>query len=368
MKTTNNFHNKVTLAGIGMGVFFPILSFAIDFMHKSLPITLESIGYILKTNPIQWIILSAPLILGGTFYYLGSLIVNRETKLTEFAHKEGNQLTIIETFINHIDDASFQINTDEIVEKNFINKLIKFKKQILTNKEIETKRNWISDGLSIFIEIIRSNNQNLIDCCKNSNAFIIKYLNANQGAIYVLKKDQNNLEYLEAISTYAYAREKFNESKFYKGEGLLGQLIAEKAPIYMTDIPKNYTAITSGLGQATPSCIYIVPLLSNEQLHGAIEIASFEILDDYKLEWVTKISENLASTIANITTNERTRKLLEESQQKEEELKSREEELRQNMEELFATQEEQNRLHQVMVKNEAELKKKLNEALLKLEN
>jgi len=75
-------------------------------------------------------------------------------------------------------------------------------------------------------------------------------------------------------------------------------------------------------------------------VQGVIEIASFEKLKPYEIEFLRKVSESIAASISNTKTAERTRILLEETRQMSEEMKAQEEELRQNNEELQATQEE----------------------------
>ena len=116
----------------------------------------------------------------------------------------------------------------------------------------------------------------------------------------------------------------------------------EKDMIYMTDVPDGFVHITSGLGKANPTAILITPLMINEKIEGVIELASFHEFEAYKIEFIKKLSENIASTISNVNTNNRTRKLLEESQDMTEQLRQQEEELRQNTEELHVSQENLN--------------------------
>jgi GAF domain-containing protein len=98
--------------------------------------------------------------------------------------------------------------------------------------------------------------------------------------------------------------------------------------------------ITSGLGEATPTSLLIVPLLNNGAVEGLLELASFHPFLDFEIAFIRKLAENMASAIATLKVNEKTRRLLEQSQQQAEELRAQEEEIRQNMEEMSATHEE----------------------------
>ena len=124
------------------------------------------------------------------------------------------------------------------------------------------------------------------------------------------------------------------------GSGLVGQCILEKGTLYLTDVPDNYVRITSGLGGANPNALIIVPLKSNEQVYGALELASFERFKPHEISFIEKIAESIAATVGTARGSERTKELVEQLQQQTEEMKSQEEEMRQNMEELSATQEE----------------------------
>lgn len=209
--------------------------------------------------------------------------------------------------------------------------------------EEDKRRNWVNEGMAKFGDILRRNSDNIGVLCDQVIINLVKYLEANQGAIFLINEDRHGDPYMGLQSAYAYERKKFLNKEIKHGEGLIGTVWDEGESIYMVDIPQGYINIGSGLGHARPDCLLIVPLKVNEEVFGALEIASFGNLSDYQINFVESIAESIASSVSNVRTNERTRSLLEESQQMTEEMKSQEEEMRQNMEELQATQEEMQR-------------------------
>ena len=111
--------------------------------------------------------------------------------------------------------------------------------------------------------------------------------------------------------------------------------------------------------ESTPNEVLIVPLIVNEEVEGVFEFASFNKFQDYQIHFLEQLGETLAAFINVNRINERTKILLEESQQQAEEMKSQEEEMRQNMEELSATQEEMGRKEQEYLNQIEELEKEL---------
>src|SRR5690606_32075288 len=157
------------------------------------------------------------------------------------------------------------------------------------------------------------NNENVEKLSDEIVSNVIKYLKANQGGLYILEDDQNDEAFLKLMACYAWDKKKYLDQKIHKGEGLAGQAWLEGDTIYITDVPDDYIQISSGLGEASPTSLLIVPLKVNDEIYGVIEIASFDEIHDFEVDFVEKIGESIASTISAVKINAKTQKLLEES-------------------------------------------------------
>lgn len=203
----------------------------------------------------------------------------------------------------------------------------------------EQKRIWVNEGLARFADILRSSNSDIAGLCDHVISHLVNYLKASLGCIYLVNDEGENV-IIELISAYAWDRKKFLSRQIQPGEGLIGTCALEKQPIFLTEIPDQYITIRSGLGEAAPNCLLIVPLKLEDQVLGILELASFHKFEEHEREFVEKIAQSIASTVKSVRVNERTAFLLEQSQKYAEEMSEQEEEMRQNMEELKVTQEE----------------------------
>lgn len=207
----------------------------------------------------------------------------------------------------------------------------------------DKKRNWASEGLAKFSEILRDDRGDLPEVSNNVLSSLVKYMGANQGGVFVVNDEDSSNPFLELLAMFAWERRRFLKKRFEPGEGLAGQAWLEKEMIYLKEVPSNYVEITSGLGKATPRSVVVVPLKLNEEIFGILELASFKEYEKFELDFLQKLSETIASTLSSAKINQRTKRLLEQSQLQTEGLRAQEEELRQNMEEIQATQEEMRR-------------------------
>ena len=252
------------------------------------------------------------------------------------------------TFAQEIGRGNLEAKYEVLSENDILgHSLLDMQKSLQEAKIEEAKRKqedekhfWTNEGFAKFGEILRNNSENNADFYYSIISSLVKYVGANQGGLFLINDEDENDKYIELVSMYAYERRKYANQRIEMGENLVGQCVLEGESIYMTEIPQNYIRVTSGLGDANPSSVLLVPLRFNEQIYGVIELAAFTEFEEYKKLFIEKLGESIASTISTYKINIRTVKLLEDSKLQSEELAAQEEEIRQNMEELQTTQEE----------------------------
>ncbi len=253
--------------------------------------------------------------------------------------KEGNLNSSLQ------ESAVAEINKQR---SSLANALLEMQQRMKDIRLEEERRRWSVEGLAKFVDILRNDSNDTSNLYNTILREIIKYVGANQGNLFIVNEEEGQGKCLELAACYAFDRRKFLSKKIAVGEGLVGQVYLEGESSYLTNIPADYVYITSGLGLATPRCLYIVPLKVNEQISGVLELASFEKLELYRQEFIEKLGESIAATIFNAKINERNQSLLKLSQEQTSVLMAQEEEMRQNMEELGATQEEMARVSSEM--------------------
>lgn len=255
-----------------------------------------------------------------------------------------NGLKATTLFAKNIGDGKYDSEFKPLSDHDVLgNALLEMRSNLSRVADEDKKRNWATEGLAKFGEILRENTNDVNKLCDTVIGNLVKYLSANQGALYLVDDMEADDPTVSLMSCYAWDKKKYINQQIHRGEGLIGQAWQEKDIIFLTDVPNNYIRITSGLGDANPNCVLIVPLKVNDQIFGVVEIASFNVIREFEIEFVKKIAETLASTISTVKVNAKTQKLLEESQELTEQMRAQEEEMRQNMEELQATQEEMER-------------------------
>lgn len=282
-------------------------------------------------------------------------------------HHITSELKLLAEELKHIRQLALQVGEGKFdnqvtVFKNQGNlgeSLARMKNSLSQVAKADRQRNWVNEGFARFGEVLRNNNHSIASLTDAALHYLITYIKANQGALFLVEGEDES-QHLEMASCYAYERRKYLEMEILKGEGLCGQAWQENDMLMVTDIPDDYVKIKSGLGTSNPSAILVLPLHTNEETVGILELASFDAFEEHEIEFVRKAGDNLAAAINNARTSERTVRLLEDSQQLTEAMRAQEEEMRQNMEELEATQEEMERAQTEMVKKEQNLNSVIN--------
>ncbi len=244
-------------------------------------------------------------------------------------------------FINQIGEGNFEADMQQGQQKDrFTTALLSMRDKLKTLSDEEDQRTWINQHIAKFNEILRIQTATFNELAQKITTELVKILQVQQGFLFIYQDEQEDDTFLELRAAYAYDRRKFMKKRLEIGEGLVGQVYLERQTTYLRSISPEYLQVVSAAVEVKPTALLIVPLIANGEVQAIIELASFQEIPAYQIEFVEKIGESIAVTISNLKVNERTKLLLENSQKHSEELQSREEELRQNMEEMQATQEE----------------------------
>jgi len=191
------------------------------------------------------------------------------------------------------------------------------------------RENWIKTGQTELNERLRVE-QELTALAQSIINYIATLLNAQLGVIYLV----NGNKKFELLGSYAYTRRKNLSNEFNLGEGIVGQAALEKKTILISNIPTDYTTVTSGLGEAVPRNLIVVPLLYRDIVEGVVELGFFQEISDTHIEFLNRTAEGVAIAFNSARSRTQVQQLLEESQAQSEELQVQQEELRQTNEEL----------------------------------
>src|SRR5919202_327215 len=212
--------------------------------------------------------------------------------------------------------------------------------QMIANLRETTRRNesqdWLNSNLARFSGLMQGQ-RDLEEVSSLIMSELTPTVNAQHGAFFLADTDAeegvSNGE-LSLVASYGYKRRKNVSNHFKVGESLVGQAALEKKPILITEPPDDYIRVASGLGEAVPRNIIVMPVLFEEQTLGVIELASFAAFDDVQQRFLDQLMETIGIALSTIIANMRTEQLLLQSQSLTQELQSQSEELQSQQEEL----------------------------------
>jgi len=139
---------------------------------------------------------------------------------------------------------------------------------------------------------------------------------------------------LGLIAGYGLRADRNAPVQYRLGQSLIGQVAHSKRPIVVHDVPADYVKISSGLGEAAPASLALLPILFEDQVLGVIELASFSAFTEVETAFLSQVAETIGVNVNTIIANSRTDALLTESQRLTAELQARSEELQAQQEEL----------------------------------
>ncbi|MET9732643.1 HAMP domain-containing protein [Streptomyces sp. NPDC006458] len=245
-------------------------------------------------------------------------------------------------------DLNLKIDVDasgEIQElQDYINKMIaNLRDTTIANKE----QDWLKGNLAR-ISALMQGRRDLDDVASLIMSELTPVVSAQHGAFFLamplmdeqdLAADSEDQYELRMLGGYGYSMGSMPTS-FRPGEALVGTAALEKRTILVDHAPSGYLKISSGLGEAPPAQVIVLPVLFEGKILGVIELASFTPFTHIQKDFLNQIAEMIATSVNTISVNTKTEVLLKQSQELTEQLQERSAELENRQKALQASNAE----------------------------
>ncbi|MEU5635082.1 HAMP domain-containing protein [Streptomyces rishiriensis] len=239
-------------------------------------------------------------------------------------------------------DLNLKIDVDasgEIQElQDYINKMIaNLRDTTIANKE----QDWLKGNLAR-VSALMQGRRDLQDVASLIMSELPPLVAAQHGAFFLAMPTADgdaDLYELRMLGSYGYSMGSM-PSSFRPGEALVGTAAEEKRTILVANAPSGYLKIASGLGEAPPAQVIVLPVLFEGQVLGVIELASFTPFTQIQKDFLNQLAEMIATSVNTISVNTKTEQLLKQSQELTEQLRERSAELEQRQKALQASNAE----------------------------
>jgi len=217
----------------------------------------------------------------------------------------------------------------EVAElKDNINQMIA---RLRETTEVNAQQDWLKSNLARIGSKMQGQ-RDLYAVCQMIISEMTPAVGAQQGTVYLL--DFIEGDKLRYVAGYGSVPRRRSDGTFLFGEGLIGQAALERNRIRVEHVPAGYLNIRSGLGEAPPCDLVVVPVVFENQVLGVIELASFTPFSELHLTLVDQLVDTIGVVLNTIMANARTEELLAQSQRLTQELRSQSVELQRTNNEL----------------------------------
>jgi HAMP domain-containing protein/CheY-like chemotaxis protein/signal transduction histidine kinase len=206
---------------------------------------------------------------------------------------------------------------------------------MINNLRLTTERNteqdWLKTNLARFTGMLQGQ-RDLSTVGRTLLSELALLVNAQQGVIYQMETEEE--AGMVPLSAFADHGHDGHLRRLRIGEGLVGQCAAEKRRMVITDLPPNTISIRSGLFEATPRNVIVLPVLFEDRVKAVIELASLSVFTASQLAFLDQLTTSIGIVLNSIEATMQTEGLLKQSQQLATELQTQQKELQQTNEQL----------------------------------
>ncbi|MGI8813530.1 MAG: HAMP domain-containing protein [Pyrinomonadaceae bacterium] len=193
--------------------------------------------------------------------------------------------------------------------KDNVNEMIR---NLRETTQKNTEQDWLKTNLAKFTRLLQGQ-RDLLTVARLILSEMAPLVEMQHGVFYITDvTDEETV--LKLLASYAYRKRKSMSSEFKLGESIVGQCALEKERIIIHNPPSEYVKINSGLGEAPPTNIVVLPVLFEGQIKAVIELASFTPFNEIHFAFLDQLTESIGIVINTIEANMRTEELLKQSQ------------------------------------------------------
>ncbi|MBK9001788.1 MAG: response regulator [Myxococcales bacterium] len=212
--------------------------------------------------------------------------------------------------------------------KDNINEMIRNLKET-TQKT--TEQDWLKTNLARFTRMLQGQ-RDLVAVARQTLSELAPLVSAQHGVVYLTEMDGHGEVRLKLLASYGCADSA--RPALSLGEGLIGQVALEKRTLVVDPVPEGYATVRSGLGEAPPRSLTVLPVLFEGRVNAVVELGSFRSFSDIHQVFLAQLTESIGIVINTISASMRTEALLQQSQSLTRELQIQQEELRQTNDRL----------------------------------
>ena len=194
-----------------------------------------------------------------------------------------------------------------------------------------TEQDWLKTNLARFTGMLQGQ-RDLATVGRMLLSELAPLVNAQQGVIYQMETEESAGMVL--LSAFADDGEKGHLRRLRIGEGLVGQVAAEKRRMLISDLPDRTVPIRSGLFESVPRNVIVLPVLFEDRVKAVIELASLNSFTASHLAFLEQLTASIGIVLNSIEATMQTEGLLKQSQQLAAELQTQQKELQQTNEQL----------------------------------
>ena len=193
--------------------------------------------------------------------------------------------------------------------KDNVNEMIR---NLRETTQKNTEQDWLKTNLAKFTRLLQGQ-RDLLTVARLILSEMAPLVEMQHGVFYITDTVEDE-PVLKLLASYAYRERKSVSNEFKFGESIVGQCALEKERIILNNVPPEYVRINSGLGEAPPTNIVVLPVLFEGQVKAVVELASFSPFNEIHFAFLDQLTESIGIVINTIEANMRTEELLKQSQ------------------------------------------------------